>query len=81
MIEVGQIIRVRITSTEGRVIIIDKYRNLIDIDWKRSNGGSRYNETTRYDLPHIESLLKLGTLILLDDLPVKNPNLLFKRRK
>ena len=77
----GQTLHITSSSSKGRITAIDKSKNSIDIDWKKSDGSSRYNETIRYYLPYIENLLKQNTISLLDDLPVKNPNTLFNNFK
>jgi len=74
-----QTICIRVNGAKGRIISIDD--NSIEITWKKENGVIDYGERIRYDLPHIENLVKIGTLIVSDGLPDSDPNLLFRSKE
>lgn len=74
--KVGQRLRIVNSGGKGRIAIIND--KIIGIDWARHDADGAYDE---YELSHIEGLVKIGTLELYNELPPKNPNLLFKGRK
>ena len=82
--KVGQIILITANNAKGRIDKINKNSGWISISWQRSNskGELYYNPTAdRYDYPHIERLLKQGTLSVYSDLSIEDPNLLFDKYK
>ena len=77
--KVGQTIRIRVNGAKGHIISIDDHS--IEIAWEKDNNAIDYGERIKYDLPHIEDLVKTGVILIYDELPKKDPNLLFKRKK
>jgi len=85
--EVGQILRINSTGGIGRIAAIDGSDGTININWEKHDATYhgpkyyRYHDTIKYELTHIEELVRIGTLRLMEDdkLSSENPNLLFKR--
>lgn len=84
--EVGQTLLINSSGGTGHIVSISESDGTVDINWKKHDSAQhgprlyRYHNTITYDLIHIEELVKIGTLVIRDGLPPKNPNLLFKLR-
>ena len=82
--KLGQTLRITANNAKGRIAKVSKTIGYIDISWqRRNNNGELYYDPTadRYDFPHIENLLKQGTLSMYNELPVEDPNVLFSKSK
>lgn len=76
--KVGQTLYINSSGSRGSIAAINKSTSVICVVW---TDHGEYSRTITYGLSHLEDLIKIGTLKVYDELPSKNPNLLFKEKK
>lgn len=73
--KVGQIYCSAKTGIKARIVLIDRRNNLIEIEWFGDNDRSVFS------LLEIERFVKNEEILIYDELPAGDPNLLFKENK